>query len=303
MQEKKEKLVMLDDMKDYQMKGIILRTDMIESAVTLQADNKTGKYVWVRHYKEFTRDGMVYVLKRIEALLYHKHLVFAKPKAWFLDKTKGLVHVVFPEMTAVLEDVLSGKRPDLDWNATKKSICIYGIASAMAYSHNINFPHYNLCPLHILLNSALEPVLWDVDANPCKKFEDIGVQLSLIHYIHLAPESLCDDRPSVKQDVYAFGSLIYQIVTKRNDWKIKGHGIEKSNCFRFFHNIVSGWRFERPSEISDILWQLITACWENRPENRPMFNDIVNVLKSNPEIWALEGTDMDELQAYMNKLE
>ena len=61
-------------------------------------------------------------------------------------------------------DLLKKERegnPDPRWDATKKSICVFGVAAAMAYVHSKGILHRDLKTANVFVNDQFEPVIGD----------------------------------------------------------------------------------------------------------------------------------------------
>jgi sterile alpha motif and leucine zipper-containing kinase AZK len=88
-----------------------------------------------------------------------------------------------------------------------------------------------------------------------------------------APEMLANKPYDEKVDVYSFGVLLWQLITR----KVPLGNIEL--IFNVPKKVIQG---ERPavddSVRQHILFQVIQQCWENDPTKRPSFAQIIDIL-------------------------
>ena len=74
---------------------------------------------------------------------------------------------------------------------------------------------------------------------------------------------------------------------------------------RFMSTIGKGFRPDKIENIPENYQELIQKCWKQDPNERPTFDEIVEILKN--DNFALEEfgmkTDMDELHRYQEKID
>ncbi|XP_048210595.1 proto-oncogene tyrosine-protein kinase ROS isoform X2 [Perognathus longimembris pacificus] len=89
----------------------------------------------------------------------------------------------------------------------------------------------------------------------------------------MAPESLMDGIFTTQSDVWSFGILIWEILTL-------GHQPYPAHSNLDVLNYVqTGGRLEPPQNCADDLWNLMTQCWAQEPEQRPTFHKIQEQLQ------------------------
>ncbi|NWR74940.1 ROS1 kinase, partial [Centropus unirufus] len=89
----------------------------------------------------------------------------------------------------------------------------------------------------------------------------------------MAPESLIDGIFTNRSDVWAFGVLVWEILTL-GEQPYPGF----SNT-EVLHHVRSGGRLESPNNCSNDLCDLMTRCWAQEPHNRPTFSYIQDKLQ------------------------
>ncbi|KAK8871772.1 hypothetical protein M9Y10_007513 [Tritrichomonas musculus] len=69
--------------------------------------------------------------------------------------------------------------------------------------------------------------------------------------------------------------------------------------------IRNGKRLKKREKIPNHYWELIQRCWQQNPEDRPTFEEIVNILKNDK--YALEEfgmkTDLEQLHEYQRRID
>jgi serine/threonine protein kinase len=178
--------------------------------------------------------------------------------------------VMSVDLQRVITDAQRGCSPPW-WDDTGKSIVILGIAAGMRYLHAKNIIHRDLKPANILIeanthNNTHYPRIADFGLS---KVMDISRTSHMTQGIgtpaFMAPEIHKGQNYDFKVDVYAFGMLMYFILSEE---EVPAAVVAPSH-------IINGSRPPRkrylPREISD----LIEKCWDQEPTERPSFEDIV----------------------------
>lgn len=179
-----------------------------------------------------------------------------------------------------LEQLLKIERAGFDipfWNNTMRLINLYGIAVSMQFLHSKNRIHRDLKPDNIILDKFLFPKLTGFG---------FAIPISSLHQMNneivgtpafIAPETYNQNIYSKSIDVYAFGMLVYEVMSK----KMPFDGISK------YLIILYASKNENFPQLDDQIPQkyrdLIEACWSFDPKKRPTFDYIVEDLKNNPE--------------------
>ncbi|XP_042220290.1 proto-oncogene tyrosine-protein kinase ROS-like isoform X2 [Homarus americanus] len=88
----------------------------------------------------------------------------------------------------------------------------------------------------------------------------------------MSPESLVDGVFTSHSDVWAFGVLLWEILTLGQEPYPARSNLE------VLHYVRSGGRLTRPTNCPEELHKLMERCWSYSPENRPTFKECLNAL-------------------------
>jgi serine/threonine protein kinase len=165
------------------------------------------------------------------------------------------------------------KKAPARWTPTRKHIVLFGIASGMLFMHENRLIHRDLKPANVLLDANFEPRIADFGFS---KFVEPG--RSQEQSTHggtppfMAPEIFMDPEFNFKVDVYAFGILMYMIVTGLEPYP------DIKRAAMLTHKVIEGKRPLLPDSVSRPFASLIRRCWEKDPNLRPTFKEIVDRL-------------------------
>lgn len=192
-------------------------------------------------------------------------------------------------------------------NPTIRSKIIFGIASIMKRLHQHQIIHGYLRTDTIYLDKNNEPRIFSTGI---RENLNVFIDRSVYHTVglsaypyHFSPEVICDcDESSLKSDVYSFSFVLFLMFSNKLLF-------EDSNCrpsvFAWFSKIANGERPVKQDSIPDVYWSLIQKCWNQDPEKRPTFNEIVEILKDDQFAINEFGmkTDLNELHEYQERIE
>ena len=71
--------------------------------------------------------------------------------------------------------------------------------------------------------------------------------------------------------------------------------------FAFMREIERGCRPKHIGLIPEQYWELIRRCWDNNPEDRPSFEEITQLLRSDD--FAIRETDLNALHEYWDRID
>lgn len=110
-----------------------------------------------------------------------------------------------------------------------------------------------------------------------------------------APETLLSYDYSKAGDVYSFAFIVYELMC--NDVPFKNESMNQ-----IFSEVIDGNRPEFYQSLPDCYQQLIEKCWDNDPNERPSFDEIVEHLKSEKE-FITDTVNIDEFYAYVKYID
>ena len=212
-----------------------------------------------------------------------------------------------PKLTIITEFVPNGTLDDMidngeeNWNETKRLIAIYGIAAGMAHSHSHNIIHRDLKPANVFLNESFHPKIGDFGLSKNILFDDKKINDSELKsgikgsYAFLAPEVFTDLKYDKAGDVYAFSLIVYQLLTKSSFYR-------SSSRYKIMLGVPNGLRPELNDDIPQCYRKLISKCWEQNPEERLTFDEIVYLIK-NDENFITQNVDKKEFLDYVHKID
>lgn len=180
---------------------------------------------------------------------------------------------------------------------TKILCIIYGIASAISYSHSKNTVHLDLKPANILLDEFLFPLVCDFGLAKILNNGQHSFSLTTSTNvrgtpIYIAPEFWKYGKYSTSCDVYSFALVLYSIFTFEEPFA-------NYNQYQFFTSVIqNGERPDLNSKIPDPFKKLIIKCWTENPSERPDFNYILKDLETNSE-YIIDGVDKEKYFKYI----
>lgn len=148
---------------------------------------------------------------------------------------------------------------------TRKAIIIMQIALGMDFLHKNEILHGNLKPTNILVTKSHDIKITDYLDTTLEGFKFTKANRSGT-VTYLAPELINKTEFNSSVDVYAFGFMLYQVVT--------GTLPEISE-----NEICNGCRPSIPDKVLNNIGKLICACWSHDPSKRPTFEIILKILK------------------------
>ncbi|KAK8870877.1 hypothetical protein M9Y10_008775 [Tritrichomonas musculus] len=166
-----------------------------------------------------------------------------------------------------------------NFDNTQKQIILAGIARGMMALHNSHIIHRDLKPENILLDQNYHPRITDFGLS---KFFDPHNSMSQSMTdtgtaTYMAPEVIMSNHYNTKADVYAFGIIMYEVISGTraymNYFQKKGFTI-----FKLKMKINEGLRPIFNFPIKKQLKKLIESCWSKNPSQRPTFSELYTKL-------------------------
>lgn len=230
-------------------------------------DQSTGEEVAIKLLREELvpqpKAVMRFVQERaILAALQHENIVPVR-ELLTVGHSIGLVMELVPGGS--VRDLLRERGP---LPPAQAATIMAAVADALAHAHQLGVIHRDLKPDNILLGTPDA-----LDWNPRVRLTDFGIArvvdapaltttgalLGTPNY--LAPEIISGARATPAADVYAFGMVLFELLTGRPPYA--GH-TPRTVMRRHVET-----RPQRNPGIPDPLWKLISACVEKTPARRP----------------------------------
>ncbi|XP_073061306.1 proline-rich receptor-like protein kinase PERK9 [Primulina eburnea] len=281
--------------------------DAVESATQYFSEtNLLGKSSFSAIYKGILRDGSAVAikciskiscksdetefLKGLKLLTSLKHENILRLRGFCCSKGRGECFLIYEFVSNgnLLQylDVKVDKGNVLDW-PTRKSI-IQGIAKGIGYLHGTDnnkskLVHRNISAEKVLIDKHYNPLLSDSGFHNLLADDIVFSTLKGSAAMgYLAPEYTTTGRFTEKSDVYAFGMIIFQILSgKSRISQLNCHGAELSRFEDFIDANLAG-KFKE-SEAAR-LGEVALLCTNESPDQRP---DIGTVMQE------LDGIDLN----------
>ncbi|KAL7061072.1 hypothetical protein AAHC03_010187 [Spirometra sp. Aus1] len=139
------------------------------------------------------------------------------------------------------------------------------VARGMDYLSRLHIVHRDLAARNVLIGDSYVAKIADfgLTRTACDYYRKCSDGRLPIKW--MAPESIFDRRYTTKSDVWSFGILLWEIYSYGST-PYPAHSAES-----LLKALPSGLRNERPVAASLQVYNLMLACWEMVPENRPSF--------------------------------
>jgi subtilisin-like proprotein convertase family protein len=151
---------------------------------------------------------------------------------------------------------------------------ISGVSKGMYHLHKANIVHRDLAARNILLSGDGEPKVSDFGLSRPLSETLVGTTKSNIGPIRwMAPESLSFNEYSKASDIWSFGIVVWEIITRKEP-HTDIDPIEVGVRIRDEHLVPP------IPEDCDPMWRdLMLKCWNTDPEQRPTFDDICDEIE------------------------
>jgi TPR repeat protein len=164
-------------------------------------------------------------------------------------------------------DVTSrGKKSLTVLSPTKHSKIVAGVVLALRFMHQRNIYHGNLKPTNLLLDEKWRVRISDFRTSKFNRSDGVA------HY--MSPERFEGCPPSAEDDVYAFGSILYEVVVGKPafSWRFRPEAVMRLK--------LTGKGLEIPDRVEPRVADLIWRCSAYDSEERPSFDEIFATVKA-----------------------
>jgi serine/threonine protein kinase len=111
----------------------------------------------------------------------------------------------------------------------------------------------------------------------------------------VAPEVLSDCKPTQKADVFAFASILFSIVVGHHPFRETGERSGRAERSLIVRDALQAF-------VPDFICRLILSGLSTNPNDRPSFNEIIEVLKKN-DFRIAEEVDSEAVSAFVSSME
>ncbi|KAF4025139.1 tyrosine-protein kinase Fyn isoform X3 [Bos indicus] len=148
------------------------------------------------------------------------------------------------------------------------------VAAGMAYIERMNYIHRDLRSANILVGNGLICKIADFGlARLIEDNEYTARQGAKFPIKWTAPEAALYGRFTIKSDVWSFGILLTELVTKG---RVPYPGM---NNREVLEQVERGYRMPCPQDCPISLHELMIHCWKKDPEERPTFEYLQGFLE------------------------
>jgi predicted Ser/Thr protein kinase len=143
------------------------------------------------------------------------------------------------------------------------------IASGMAYLHSRNLIHRDLKPSNILMTNENRAKVADFGMSVANYGQELTAETGTYRY--MSPEVIRHESYSSNADVYSFGVLLWQLITREVPFATM-------SPIQTAYAVAQGERPSIPDSVPARLREIIITCWDQDSHKRPSFTYIAMAL-------------------------
>lgn len=153
-----------------------------------------------------------------------------------------------------------------------RTIIAYQIASAMAYLHSLKITHRDLCTNNVTLDQENNARIINFATSRFVPENSLAMSFKPSSSTEFkAPEISDMEGYSKEVDVFSYSGILYELLTDTAPFS----NVKKTNIEALIRKST---RPTLPEKISSDLKNLIESCWDQDPQKRPSFADIVQMM-------------------------
>ena len=162
------------------------------------------------------------------------------------------------------------------------------VAKGMAYLENCQYIHRDLAARNVLVGERNIVKIADFGLSRIiNNDEYIAHEGAKFPIKWTAPEAALYHKFTIKSDVWSFGILLTELITRG---RIPYAGMTNAEVLR---KVEIGYRMEQMKDCPDALYKMMLECWDAVPEKRPTFETLQWKLD---EFFTTETTDYFDAQ-------
>jgi serine/threonine protein kinase len=182
-----------------------------------------------------------------------------------------------------------------------KAIAIVGIVLGLRFVHSFGLVCMNLKPSNILFDDSHRIQIVDIVPNQtalyCREnFGESTRKAGRVPSKFVAPEILAGHKLTQKADVYSFALILFSIAVGHYPFEETGD----RGCCVDRDVVVDDDAI--PRFVSEFVRQLIVSGLSTNPNDRPSFNDVIEILKGN-NFRIAEEVDSEAVFAFFDSVE
>uniref|UniRef100_A0A4W3HB74 Tyrosine-protein kinase n=1 Tax=Callorhinchus milii TaxID=7868 RepID=A0A4W3HB74_CALMI len=142
-------------------------------------------------------------------------------------------------------------------------------AAGMSHLESNNYIHLDLAARNILVGDNNVCKIADFGLARLIKEDNIAIRFTdKLPIKWTAPEVVMNSDFSVKSDVWSFGIVLYEIITKG---KMPYLGMTNRDAL---FKVANGYRMPCPAGCPEPIYNLMRECWNENPDDRPSFKTL-----------------------------
>jgi serine/threonine protein kinase len=171
-----------------------------------------------------------------------------------------------------------------------KTTIAYQVADAMAFLHTQNVIHRDLKTLNVLLDENNDARLCDFGIAR-EADTDAVMTGSMGTFNYMAPEIIADKKYSLSADVFSFGMMLWECLTDQVPFMQF-----RNDHVKIAMALQRGERPKMPVKTPRDLRDLMKHCWDENPERRPTFSQILSLMST--KLISYPGTDVQAIKEF-----
>ncbi|CAK4070203.1 unnamed protein product [Aphanomyces euteiches] len=183
--------------------------------------------------------------------------------------------------------VIHDKRIPKSWVDPFHRIAV-DAARGMCYLHSKNIVHRDLKSSNILVSPTYAAKICDLGmSKSIDELKQLDQQVGTP--LWTAPEVVTGGRCSFRSDVYAFGIILTELITRKTPYEDQTPGM---SAYKIMLEVATnGLRPTLPSWLPDQLRRLVDTCLDANPSNRPTMLEVLDTLQIDA-IVQLQGHEL-----------
>ena len=172
-----------------------------------------------------------------------------------------------------------------------------GVSRGMVYLTKKGYIHRDIAARNVLVDKDMTPKITDFGLS--RFSEDNFYQVKTGGKIPVrwtAPEAIVYRKFNSASDVWSFGILMWEVMSFGQIPYGNAHNIE------LFDQIQDGMRLESPDRCPSVVYNLMTRCWNEAPDNRPSFEQLEQSLVQILEVNKVRPTSFNMKLSHQNPL-